>query len=77
MFRVDLDLYDAKGRLLSGTRRMKKFNFTCHYCCLESSLDFDKFSHPDLICHLKCLHKQYNEIEDALDQLLIILNKTI
>ena len=48
VFRVDLDLYDAEGRLLPKTRTMKNFNFTCHYCFTESSLDFDKFSHPDL-----------------------------
>ena len=77
VFRVDLDLYDAEGRLLPGTKRMKIFNFTCRYCWLESSLDFNKFSHPDLISHLKCLHKQYSDIEEALDQVLIILNKTI
>ena len=77
VFRVDLDLYDAEGRLLPGTRRMKIFHFRCHYCWIESSLDFNKFSHPDLICHLKRLHKQYTEIEEALDQVLIILNKTI
>ena len=77
VFRVDLDLYDAEGRLLPGTKRMKIFNFTCRYCWLESSLDFNKFCHPDLISHLKRLHKQYSEIEEALDQVLIILNKTI
>ena len=49
VFRVDLDLYDAEGRLLPGTRRMKNFNFTCQYCCTQSSLDFDKFSHPDQV----------------------------
>ena len=77
VFRVDLDLYDAEGKLLPGTRRMKIFDFTCDYCCLQSSLDFDKFSHQDVISHLKRLHKQYTEIDEALDQLLIILNKTI
>ena len=77
VFRVDLDLYDAEGKLLPGTRRMKIFRFMCQCCWKESSLDFYKFSHPDLICHLKRLHKQYTEIEEALDQLLILINKTI
>ena len=76
VFRVDLNLYDAEGRLLPGTRRRKNiFSFVCQYCFIESSLDFNNFSHPDLICHLKHLHKQYTEIEEALDQLLIIVNK--
>ena len=76
IFRVDLNLYDAQGKLLPGTRRMKKFNFTCSYCLFKSLLDFDKFSHPDLILHLKCLNEQFNEMDDALEQLLVIVNKT-
>ena len=77
VFRVDLNLYDAEGKLFPGTRRRKNiFSFVCRYCLTESSLDFHKFSHPDVICYLKRLHKQYTEMDKALDQLLIILNKT-
>ena len=77
VFRVDLNLYDAKGKLLPETRRMKIFDFMCPYCCKKSSLDFYKFSHPDVISFLKRLDEQHTKIEEALDQLLIIINKTI
>ena len=74
VFRVDLDLYDAEGKLLPGTRRMKIFRFMCQCCWKESSLDFYKFSHPDLICHLKRLHEQNKEIKKTLDMLYILVN---
>ena len=54
LFRVDLDCYDAEGRLIIiGTEKISRFRFTCQYCWKQSSLDFYKFSHPDLICYLK------------------------
>ena len=77
VFRMDLDLYDAEGKLLPGTRRMKIFDFTCQFCWKKSSLDFDKFSHQDVICYLKHLHEQFTKIDNVLDELLVILNKTI
>ena len=80
VFRVDLNLYDANGRLMiAGTEKMKTFRFMCYFCWRESPLDFYKFSHPDLICHLKRSHEQYIETKKALDKLYIIFNniKTI
>ena len=75
LFRVDLNLYDAEGRLMViGTEKMKTFRFMCQFCWRESPLDFYKFSHPDLICHLKRLHEQYNETKKALDILYILFN---
>ena len=62
LFRVNLDLYDAEGKLLPGTRRMKMFDFMCQFCWKKSSLDFDTFSHQDVICYLKHLHKQFTKI---------------
>ena len=80
VFRVDLKLYDADGKLMiNGTEKMKIFRFMCHFCWRESTLDFYKFSHPDLICHLKRLNEQYNKTKETLDKLYIIFNniKTI
>ena len=75
LFRVDLNLYDDEGRLLiHGTEKMKAFRFMCHFCWRESSLDFYKFSHPDLICYLKRLYEQYEETRKALDVLYILFN---
>ena len=77
VFRVDLKLYDAEGKLLAGTRRMKIFRFICQFCQKESSLDFYNFSHPDLICHLKRIHEQYIKTKETLNELYILFNKTI
>ena len=73
-FRVDLKLYDDNGRLLPGIDKLESFCFICHFCWRSSPLDFYKFSHPDLICHLKNLHKQYEETKKALDKLYILFN---
>ena len=82
VFKVDLNLYDAQGKLIPQTATNKKFSFTCEYCLFESWLDFDKFSHPDLILHLKSLNEQYNQMEDiinnmenTLNQLLVVVNQ--
>ena len=60
--------------MMMNETKKKTFRFMCHFCWRESSLDFYKFSHPDLICHLKRLHEQYNETKEALDKLYIIFN---
>ena len=73
-FRVDLKLYDDNGRLLPGTEKLETFRFICHFCWRSSTLDFYKFSHPDLICHLKRLHEQYEETKKTLDKLYILFN---
>lgn len=77
VFKVDLNLYDAEGKLISQNRTNKKFSFTCEYCLFESWLDFDKFSHPDLILHLKSLNEQYNQLEDMLNKFEIVLNQLL
>ena len=74
MFRVDLKLYDANGKLQHGTDQMETFRFICHFCWRSTTLDFYKFSHPDLICYLKRLHEQYEETRKALDKLYILFN---
>ena len=73
-FRVDLKLYDDNGRLLHGTENLETFRFICYFCWRKSTLDFYKFSHPDLICHLKRLHEQNEEIKKTLDMLYILVN---
>ena len=77
VFRVDLSLYDDEGRLNQGVENMDIFHFICHFCWRRSSLDFYRFSHPDLICHLKRLHEQYKEIQKALDKLYVLINNNI
>ena len=75
LFRVDLDCYDAEGRLIiTGTEKMNRFRFSCQFCYRESSLDFYRFSHPDLICYLKRLHEHFEEIKKKLDILYILCN---
>ena len=74
LFRVDLSCYDAEGRLFIESKDMNRFRFICRFCWRESTLDFYRFSHPDLICYLKRLHKQYEETRQALDKLYILFN---
>ena len=71
-FRVDLKLYDDNGRLLPGIEKMQAYRFICHFCWRLTTLDFNRFSHPDLICHLKSLHQKYEETKEALDRLYIL-----
>ena len=66
LFRVDLSCY--------GSEQMNRFCFTCQFCRQVSSLDFYRFSHPDLIRYLKRLHEQYEETRKALDRLYILFN---
>ena len=73
-FRVDLNLYDDNGKLTHGTLQMETFHFICYFCWRSTTLDFYKFSHPDLICYLKRLHQQYEETKKALDKLYILFN---
>ena len=73
-FRVDLKLYDDNGKLLHGTDKMEQFRFMCTFCWRSTTLDFYKFSHPDIICHLKRLHKENEQRKKALDQFYILFN---
>ena len=74
LFRVDLSCYDAEGKLLITSDNINRFRFTCEFCYKVSPLDFYRFSHPDLICYLKRLHKHYEETKKALDKLYILFN---
>ena len=75
LFRVDLDCYDENGRLIVVGREMiNRFSFTCQFCYKETSLDFYRFSHPELICHLKRLNEHFEEIKKKLDILYILVN---
>ena len=74
VFTVHLDLYNDQGRLAAHADRLSCFQFICHFCWRKTSLDFYKFSHPDLICHLKQLKKQYEQMKIALDQFNILFN---
>ena len=59
-FQVHLSLYDANGRLNNGVQNTDEFKFTCHFCWQNSQLDFYRFSHQDLIKHLKNINEQYH-----------------
>lgn len=72
-FRVDLALYDDEGRLPQSVK--EKFSFICTFCQKTTHLDFYKFSHPDMILHLRRMHQQNELQKNALDQLYILFNK--
>ena len=74
LFRVDLSCYDDEGRLIVQSNDMERFRLMCPFCWRKTTLDFYRFSHPDLICYLKRLHKQYEETKKALDILYILFN---
>ena len=77
VFRISLDLYNEEGVLRPGVQRMKEFEFMCTYCWRKSFFDFYRFSHPDVILLLKRLDEQQNQLIQALDQLLNILESII
>ena len=75
VFRVSLDLFNADGLLKNGVMRMKKFEFMCTQCGRKSFLDFNRFSHPDVILLLKRLDEQDTKFQQTIDQLVIILRR--
>ena len=77
VFRISLDLYNDEEILRPGVQRMKKFEFKCDYCSRKSFFDFYRFSHPDVILLLKCLDRKQNELLDALDRIIDILEKYV
>ena len=77
VFRISLDLYDDQGILRRGVQRMKKFEFTCEYCLKKSFFDFYRFSYPDVILFLRQLDQKQNELLDALDRVIDILEEYI
>ena len=74
VFTIHLDLYDDFGRLAIGTDRLHCFQFICEFCWRKTSLEFYKFSHPDLICYLKKLKQQHDEMKKLLDKFYILFN---
>ena len=73
-FRVDLNIYDDNGLLMYDTLQMENYRFICHFCWKKTTLDFYKFSHPDLICYLKKLHQKYIQVKETLDTLYNLIN---
>ena len=74
LFRVDLSCYDDNGRLIIQSNQMERFCFMCPFCGQNTTLDFYRFSHPDLICYLKRLSKRYEEVRRLLEALYILVN---
>ena len=74
VFRISLDLFNAEGLLKRGVTRMKEFEFICTCCEKKSFLDFYRFSHPDIILLLKRLDEQQTKLQEAIDQLIKVLN---
>ena len=74
VFQVDLSLYDEDGRLNRLVQNMECFSFVCQFCSTICLLDFYRFSHPDLICHLKCLHNFIIKQQDDIKQLDVIID---
>ena len=72
VFKVDLSYYDAQGQRIILAKDMGRFRFICQFCRKETTLDFYRFSHPDMICYLKRLHDQYEKTRKALDKLYIL-----
>ena len=74
VFNVDLSCYDAEGRLnVNPMQLIGQFSFQCQFCNHVSTLEFDKFSHPDLIRYLKRQTEKCNEIRTILDSFYSLL----
>ena len=73
VFRISLDLFDDRGILRPEVQRMKKFEFECHYCFKKSFFDFYRFSYPEVILFLRQLDRKQNELLEALDRVINIL----
>ena len=71
IFRVDLSLYDANGKLRQGIDELDQFIFICIFCWKTTRLDFYTFSHPSMILHLKQIERQHKQQVDALKKLNI------
>ena len=76
VFRISLDLYDDNGILRRGVQQMKQFEFKCDYCSKKSFFDFYRL-HPDVILLLKRLDRKQNELLDALNKIIDVLEKYI
>ena len=77
LFRVNLSCYDDTGILLiqpNQPSQIEPFRFRCQFCHQTTTLDFYRFSHPDLICYLKRINKRYEETKKLLQALYILIN---
>ena len=78
VFKVDLRCYDADGKVnVNPMRMLTNFSFQCEFCCIVSTLDFDKFSHPNIILHLKRQKEKNDEIREMFQELFSILNEIL
>ena len=76
MFRVELSLYDAYGKLREGIETMDKYSFICVFCWRATKLDFYSFSHPSMILHLKHIQRQHEQQRDALKKLNVAFHNS-
>ena len=68
VFNVDLSCYNADGQLnVNPMQLVSRFSFQCQFCNHVSTLEFERFSHPDLIRYLKDQSEKRNEIQKLLD----------
>ena len=77
VYHISLDLYDDNGILHRGVEQMKEFEFECEYCFRKSFFNFYRLSHPDVILLLKRLDRKQNELLNALNSIIDILEKYI
>ena len=75
MFRVDLSLYDADGKLRAGIDEMEQYCFICIFCWRTTSLDFYTFSHPSMILHLRHIERLYEQQTNTFKKLKIAFDK--
>ena len=75
MFRVDLSLYDADGKLRAGIDKMEQYCFICIFCWRTTSLDFYTFSHPSMILHLRHIERLYEQQTNTFKKLKIAFDK--
>ena len=75
MFRVDLSLYDADGKLRVGIDEMEQYCFICIFCWRTTSLDFYTFSHPSMILHLRHLQRLHEQQTNTFKNLKIAFDK--
>ena len=69
IFRVDLSLYDANGKLRKRIDEMDRYCFICTFCWKTTRLDFYTFSHPSIILHLRHMQRLHEQQADTLKKL--------
>ena len=75
VFRIDISLFDDKtGRLSRSVQYMECFTFVCHFCWKRCRLDFYRFSHHDIILHIKCLHNYFKKLQNEIRILNNVIN---